>query len=114
MGKLPQPKTSSNLLRGGDLTSAVTTVEISDFRFTDMLRNKFVEVDRKLQTPVITVKSKTFGERDLALNKTNYRVLLEKLGDESDDWIGKKIRLVKIMQRNPTTRQVVPAIAVEV
>jgi len=114
MGKLPQPKTGSNLLRGGDLTSTVTTVEISDFRFTDMLRNKFVEVDRKLQTPVITVKSKTLGERDLALNKTNYRVLLEKLGDESDDWIGKKIRLVKIMQRNPTTRQVVPAIAVEV
>jgi len=114
MVRLPQPKTSSNLLRGVDLKSAVSTVEIVDFRFTDVLRNRFVEVEGKLQSPVITVKSKTLGQRDLALNKTNYRVLLEKLGDDSDDWMGRKIRLHKIMQRNPTTREVVPSIAVEV
>jgi len=111
---LPEPTRTgaANLLRGSDLKTTTTTAVIEDFRTTDALRNKFLEINGKLQSPVITLKMRD-GTKDLALNITNYRILREKLGDNSEKWIGKRIKPIKTKQRNPNTRQLVDAITVE-
>jgi hypothetical protein len=36
------------------------------------------------------------NEKDLVLNKTNANVLSEKLGDDTDDWIGGKIKMAAV------------------
>jgi hypothetical protein len=115
--KLPEPKsTGAGLLKGSDLEDTVTVTTIEEVRLSDQLRNQFIEIEGKMYTPVLTLKYNYAGKEefvDLALNKTNYQTLLKAFGDDSDNWLGKEIRLIKIKQRNPNTRQIVDAIAVE-
>lgn len=41
----------------------------------------------------------------LGVNQTNNKTLIEKFGDEYDDWPGKKITLVKVGTTNPKTNK---------
>jgi len=63
-------------------------------------------------TPVIDFKYKK-EEKSLPLNSTNFGRLIEKHGDESDNWIGKKITLMKVLVTNPQTKKEVESIRIK-
>ena len=52
-------------------------------------------------------------KRPLNLNKTNMAVLVAEFGDETDEWKGKPIRLVKSMANNPQTHVQVETIRIK-
>ena len=47
-----------------------------------------------------------------AANKSNTKIIAELLGDDTEDWKGKKIRLVTVFTRNPQSNKIVPSLAV--
>ena len=49
----------------------------------------------------------------LGLNVTNFNRMVEKYGDDSADWVGKKIVLRRVMMHNPTENKETPAIRIE-
>jgi hypothetical protein len=54
-------------------------------------------------------KEYTFGY----LNATNRNRLIDLLGEETSNWVGKKITLIKVMATNPKTKQEVETIRVK-
>lgn len=52
------------------------------------------------------------NEYTLGLNKTNRRKLVELLGKNSDNWVGKIVTLVRSEANNPRTLKTVPAIRI--
>src|SRR5262249_5930649 len=47
----------------------------------------------------------------LALNKTNFKAIMKKFGDDESALIGKKLRFDIIQSRNPQSGEVVPSFA---
>lgn len=92
-----------NWLKAADCAAAETTVTILAYR-----EQKFN--DRT--APVIDVKMGK-EEYGFALNATNLDRLIQKFGEDSDDWEGKKITFVKVKVTNPTTNKEVDSLRVK-
>ena len=71
----------SEYLRAADLKGRDVTVTM------DSMETKDIGSDHK---PVLYFKN---AEKGLVMNKTNWNMIAEIYGDESDDWMGKKITL---------------------
>lgn len=54
------------------------------------------------------VDTKKFG-----LNKTNYKIISELYGTNSDEWVGKQMQVNKVKVRNPQTGSMVDSIILE-
>jgi len=57
------------------------------------------------------VKFKEY-EYELPLNKTNLDKLIKIFGDETDEWIGKTVKLYKVIVNNPKTMEEVESIRI--
>lgn len=43
-------------------------------------------------------------EEGLTLNKTNVKTQVDLFGDDTDKWIGEKVKLIVVLANNPTTK----------
>ena len=90
--KLSKTEYESTLLKAGDLEEDIVIVTIENEGMENLPQTG----------PTRCVRFKEY-EKSLPLNKTNTKALVDLLGDETDDWIGKKVKLVKSMAQNPDT-----------
>jgi len=79
-------QSSSNFLRAADLKGQTIPLTISDIGTHVFNEGKS---DQKVQI-ILTFEGK---EKKLGLNATNARTIGALLGDESDNWIGKQIKI---------------------
>ena len=92
MVKLQPNEYQSTLLKAKDLEDDIVTATI-----------KAVEMEELPQTgPTRCVMFSEYG-KSLPLNKTNTVSLVDLFGDETDNWIDKKVKLVKSEANNPET-----------
>lgn len=103
MVKIPESKYKSMFLKASDLTDDITAVEVQRYGLVD------TPISDDPQDVIFLIGY----ERPLNLNKTNMASLIDILGDETDAWIGKKIRLVKSMANNPQTGSQVETIRIK-
>jgi hypothetical protein len=80
-----RPKITQEDLADGDFT-VVTIVKFDEAPGTD-------DAGQKRLTPFILTEE--FGDKVLWLNRTQVRHLVDRLGDESDRWVGKRVPIVK-------------------
>ena len=94
--KIPESKYKSNVLRGKDLTDSTEVVikEVGEVTFKDDQGN---EKDPQISLAVEGEDAKG----SFCPNMRNLRELVEKLGDETDDWVGKKIRITPVPSQMP-------------
>lgn len=64
----------------------------------------------KTESWVLTFKE---HEEGLAMNKTNLKMMVDLFGDDTDDWIGQKLKLIVILANNPQTGKETPTIRVK-
>jgi hypothetical protein len=76
---------SSQFLRAVDIGTATPTVTIKSVDIEELGQGK----DKK-SLPVVRFEGKDAG---LVLNKTNASIIAAALGEETDDWVGRKITL---------------------
>ena len=91
----------------------------------------FKAEDMKTQEIIITIKDVRMAElpqtgktiivdfiynkedRSIPLNKTNFKMLKEKFGLETEEWNNKRITLYKVKVNNPTTNEEVDSIRIK-
>ena len=79
-------QSTSNFLRAADLHGSTVRVIISEIG-----QHTFDEGKPSQKTQVVlSFKDK---EKRLGLNMTNARVIADQLGDDTDNWVGKEIKL---------------------
>lgn len=59
--------------------------------------------------PILRLKG---FEAPLGLNATNADAMVDLFGDDTDDWSGKKITLIKVKVTNPQTKKIVDGIRI--
>lgn len=89
---------------------------------------KFLKVDDVKDGQIFTIEvfekiTSRIGDRPLirfknveqpfGLNATNADKLVELFGDDTDDWEGKKIKLIKVRARNPQLGKEVDALRIQ-
>lgn len=74
-------------LRGNEAVVTIESIAMETLRMTG---------GGQAQKPVIRLKG---TEKKLVLNKTNAKAIAAQLGKDTDDWIGKKIRLIPAKDR---------------
>ena len=113
MVDLPErDKQETSLLKGSDLKKTVTEAKIKQVDLSDQLRNKYITMQGKGYTVVLTLDG-ALPKKQLALNATNYDALRKAYGVKSERWIDKTISLIRVPRKNPTTGQDVQGIQVE-
>ena len=115
MVKLPAKVKGFNLLKGSTLPFDTDLVTIKKFTLRTDLRSPWLDLNGTKYSPTVTLEHpKLDGENipnELGLNKTNTQSLEDWFGVETDAWIGKKIRLLKVKANNPQTGQLTDSIA---
>jgi hypothetical protein len=53
------------------------------------------------------------GEKKLALNQTTINILVEELGDESENWVGKQVKVLIVKKMIAGEKATVPYLAVD-
>lgn len=90
----------SELYQGGDLMNVQVCKDGKLFgrplEITAVAAQKFQSRDRREPDREKLVIAFRDVERKLAVNKTNYKLLSAKYGDETDGWIGKKLVLKSV------------------
>lgn len=76
-----------------DMDLTITSTEVSEF--PDNFDNK--DSDKKISKVVLSFEE---TEKELALNKTNAKIMAEAFGDDTDDWDNKVIQLIIITTSN--------------
>jgi len=76
--------------------------DIEDGDYTVATVAKYDEIAQEFQgehriTPALTFRE--FGDKVLWLNKTQMQYLVERLGNDADKWIGKRVPLVKVVKQ---------------
>lgn len=84
-------------LKGSDLPQKMREVEVHI--------RECREAPKEFNSPLICDIVQIFGKTSFPLNKTNTRFLIEKLGDDYDQWAGHVLTLEKTLTRNPRTNQ---------
>jgi hypothetical protein len=89
------PKVSRDAyFQGGNFLKAADVKNGQQFQI-----EKFEEIKTRIGTrPVLRFKGE---EKPFGLNATNFDKMLEKFGDNSDNWIGKRIRFNIVQAANP-------------
>ncbi len=101
--KITEEKYKGMFLKADDLGDESVLVKVVDY--------KLVEVPNQ-EAPADALYVDAF-KRPLNLNKTNMATLVAEFGDETEDWKGKPIRLVKSMANNPQTHAQVETIRIK-
>jgi hypothetical protein len=94
------------LLKGSDVPAGTETVtgEIAAVR----------ESPDDFGAPfIIDFKKPVCGKSAWALNITNSDLLMQKFGPQSEEWVGKKIKLEIVLTKNPQTREQVRSLSVK-
>ena len=93
--KIPEEKYKSSVLRGKDLQDSeiVKITEVGNVTF-----NKGKENEREAVS--ITVKNGTVSGA-FTPNMKNLKVLVDALGDETDEWIDAEIRITPVPAQTP-------------
>lgn len=85
---------------------------------------KGVDIRKPFEATIAELKKEKFDDGDkwvvhledqdksIVLNKLNGAALAEDLGDQMNNWVGRRIRIDTERRRNPQTGRMVPAIAV--
>lgn len=60
---------------------------------------------------ILDIKKAIEGKTSIALNKTNFKAIMKKFGDDESALIGKKLRFDIIQSRNPQSGDIVPSFA---
>ena len=94
----------AKFFKAADIKGEEARIKITKFREANLPNTG--------KTPVIDF---TYNreERSLPLNKTNFKKLIEKLGNETNEWIGETITLYTVMANNPKTNSEAPSIRVK-
>jgi hypothetical protein len=72
---------------------------------------KFEEIKTRLGIrPILRLKG---FEVPFGLNATNLQHLIDKIGDDTDKWPGKKLTMQKVKANNPQTGKLVDSIRIE-
>lgn len=93
---------SKPFLKGTDIKKD-TQVTVEAF---DKVKTRISEKPR----PCLRLKG---FEAPLGLNVTNFNRMIEKFGDDTDNWIGKRITLKRVLVNNPQTKQEQAAIRIQ-
>jgi hypothetical protein len=103
MVKLNEEKYRGLFLKAGDLAEDSSLVKIQRYGVVEIPGQK---------DPADALYFEGL-KRPLNQNKTNFAVLVGEFGDETDDWIGKPVKLVKSMAKNPQTGMSVETIRIK-
>lgn len=95
-------KGSNSFLKAADLDGASTKVVIAGFREAELPSGLTAILD------IVEFKGKT----SFPLNMTNLDALIDRLGKDEKKWNGKKLKLVKVRVRNPSTGKMVDSLSV--
>jgi hypothetical protein len=95
---------AGSLLKGSDVPAgAKTIIEVAAVR----------ESPDGFGAPIILdFKKPVYGKSGWAVNRTNLRTLMQLFGEDTENWVGKKIKLEVISVRNPQTDEIVPSLCV--
>jgi len=96
-------RTTAQFFKAQDLKGQETTVTIKNVREADLPntgKTLIIDFDYNKE------------ERSLPLNKTNFRKLVEKFGNDTNDWEKQRIKLFKVWVNNPRTKQEVESIRI--
>ena len=96
---------AGSLLKGTNIPAGTKTIiiEVAGVR----------ESPEGFGAPVLLdLKKSVYGKSAWAPNKTSLRKLMQQLGEDTENWVGKKIKLEVITARNPQTGEIVPSLAV--
>ena len=93
----------SRFLRADDLQGATPVVTIKEITMEEF-KNQSGQQETK---PCMTLVGK---DKAVTLNKTNFETLRGLFGDETDEWVGQKVRLCSMPV--PFQGKVVPAIRI--
>lgn len=93
------------LLKGSDVPKSKQNVTV----FVNSVREAPVEWG----SPLVMDIDEIYECTALALNKTNIKHLVEKIGDDYDEWGGHEVTFVKTRVTNPNTGEAVTGLEVE-
>jgi hypothetical protein len=93
------------LLKGSDLESGTQTVTVVVSGIRQSPETFTAPAIMDFKKPVV-------GKTGMALNKTNLKKLIELYGPDEKALVGKKIKLVVVMDDNPQTHESVPTLRV--
>jgi hypothetical protein len=93
------------LLKGSDVPEGITT--------TTIVMEEVRQAPEDFNAPaIVTFKKPVHGKSAWAVNKTNLKMLIKLFGDNVENLVGKKVRLVIITVQNPQTGDMVRSLAV--
>ena len=93
-------------LKAENLEDTVVSATIQNCIMQEVIKNDVEDMQEGL----------IFDEYDkpLILNKTNLRTLISEWGDDTKDWIGKKVYLTIVDANNPSTKEKVKSIRISI
>ena len=99
--RIDESKYESKILRGVELEDS-TVVKIEEVSTTIFNEGK----DNEREAVSVTVSGEGIKSKNFCPNMANLKVVVDAFGDETDDWIGKEIRITPVastkLDKTPT------------
>lgn len=92
------------LLKGSDIPNSKQSITV----FVNSVR----EAPEQWASPLVMDIEEQYNCGAIALNKTNVKALVEKIGDDYEEWAGYEVTFMKTRVTNPSTGM--PAVGLEV
>ena len=90
MPQIPKEKYETRMIKASDIKELTTEMTITA-----------CTLEKLPQTGETYVLAFAETEKVLPLNITNLRRLVENFGDNTDNWINKRVKLIKVLVNNP-------------